>query len=59
MGLFSQANTLITYAVQPIPPGLAMKWFVSGAAQGVVLGMLVFLVYKPKDGADGCANTPA
>ena len=48
MGLFSQANTLITYAVQPITPDLAVKWFISGIAQGVLMGALVFFVYKPK-----------
>ena|SRR2546425_3968188 len=48
MGLFSQAATLITYAVQPFPPGLAVKWFVAGVAQGVLMGVFVFWVYKPK-----------
>ena len=48
MGLFSQATTLITYAVQPFPPSLAVKWFVAGLAQGVLMGMLVFFVGKPK-----------
>ena len=48
MGLFSQATTLITYAVQPFPAGLAVKWFVSGVVQGLLLGLLVFFVYKPK-----------
>jgi hypothetical protein len=32
MGLFMQANTLITYAVQPIPGSLAVKWFIAGCA---------------------------
>ena len=48
MGLFSQAATLITYAVQPFPASIAAKWFLSGLAQGVLIGVLVFLVYKPK-----------
>lgn len=48
MGLFNQSNTLITYAVQPLPAEIAVKWFVSGVAQGVVMGLLVFAVYKPK-----------
>ena len=48
MGLFSQANTLITYAVQPLPPDIAVKWFMAGVAQGVLMGVLVFFVYKPK-----------
>ena len=48
MGLFSQANTLITYAVQPFPASLAVKWFVAGVAQGVLMGLIVYFVYKPK-----------
>ncbi len=48
MGLFSQVNTLVLYAVQPLPPDLAVKWFVAGTAQAVLLGVLVFFAYKPK-----------
>ena len=48
MGFFSQANTLITFAVQPLPSDIAVKWFVSGLAQGVLMGLLVFFIYKPK-----------
>ncbi|MFM8468574.1 MAG: hypothetical protein ACKODH_01175, partial [Limisphaerales bacterium] len=48
MGLFSQANTLITYAVQPLPSEIAVKWFLSGAVQGVLLGVLVYFVYPPR-----------
>ena len=48
MGLFSQANTLITYAVQPLPAEIAIKWFVAALGQGVLGGILVFFVYKPK-----------
>ncbi|MSR65678.1 MAG: hypothetical protein EXS18_07865 [Verrucomicrobiae bacterium] len=47
-GLFSQANTLVTYAVQPLPGSLAAKWFIAIVLQGVLLGVIVFLVYKPK-----------
>lgn len=47
MGLFNQATTIITYAVQPFPASLAVKWFVAGSIQGVLMGVLVFLVYKP------------
>ena len=47
MGLFGQANTLITYAVQPLPAEIAVKWFMAGVAQGVLMGLLVFFVYKP------------
>jgi len=48
MGLFSQANTLVTYAVQPLPAAIAGKWFLAGLAQGVLLGVIVFFAYKPK-----------
>ena len=56
MGLFSQANTFITYAVQPLPGSIATKWFVSGVVQSVLLGLLVFLVYKPKPSAPEKSN---
>jgi hypothetical protein len=48
MALFSQAMTLINYVVMPLPPSLAVKWFVAGVAQGLVMGVLVYFVYKPK-----------
>lgn len=51
MALFSQAHTLITYAVQPIPFEIIWKWFVSGTVQGIVLGLVVFFIYKPKTAA--------
>jgi hypothetical protein len=55
MALFSQANTLITYAVQPIPGSLAVKWFLAAVGQGVLMGLIIFFVYKPKpdDGKNG------
>ena len=48
MGLFAEAGTLITYAVQPLPADLAVKWFIAGIVQSVLMGILVFLVYKPR-----------
>jgi len=33
---------------QPLLANLAVKWFISGLAQGVLMGVLVFFVYKPK-----------
>src|SRR5260221_7421840 len=39
MGLFRETTTLITYAVQPLPGSLAVEWFVSGLAQGVIIGL--------------------
>ena len=51
MGMFNQATTVVTYAVQPFPAGLAVKWFLAGTAQGVLIGLIVFFVYKPKPAA--------
>src|SRR5262249_21791861 len=48
MGVFGGSGTCITYAVQPIPGDLAVKWFVAGLAQGVLAGVVVYLVGKPK-----------
>jgi hypothetical protein len=48
MGVFSQATTLVTYAVQPLPADIAVKWFVPGVAQGALMGVIVFFIYKPK-----------
>jgi hypothetical protein len=53
MGLFSQAATFVSYAVQPLPADLAIKWFVSGVVQAVLMGVLVFFVYKPKPAETG------
>ena len=47
MALFSQSHTLIGYAVHPYTLELVWKWMVSGVLQGVLLGIVVFLVYKP------------
>ena len=47
MALFSQSHTLISYAVQPITMDIVWKWMVSGVLQGVLLGVVVFFVYKP------------
>ena len=48
MGFFKEANTLVTCFVQPIPGSLAVEWFIVGVAQGVLMGVIVFFVYKPK-----------
>ena len=47
MGLFSQANTLISYAVQPLTLEIVWKWMLSGVLQGIVVGLVVQSVYKP------------
>jgi len=48
MALFSQAGTLITYAVQPMPGSLMTKWFIAGIVQGILMGLILFLIGKPK-----------
>jgi hypothetical protein len=55
MGLFSQANTLITYAVQPFTLEIVWKWFVAALLQGAIVGIVTFFVYKP---APPVAATP-
>ena len=47
MGLFAQAQTLIMYAVAPFTLEIVWKWFVAGVLQGVLLGVVTHLVYKP------------
>ena len=51
MALFSQAGTVISYVVSPLPPSLALKWFIAGVLQGLVMGLVVYSVYKPKPAA--------
>jgi hypothetical protein len=48
MALFAQSLTIITYVVQPMPGSLMAKWFIAGILQGVVMGLTLFLVGKPK-----------
>jgi hypothetical protein len=47
VGLLRQTDTLTDYAVQPIPASLALKWFVSGIAQSVLLALIAYFTYKP------------
>jgi hypothetical protein len=47
-GIFAGANTLATYAVQPLPGSLAAKWLVASIAECVLLAFVALLVYKPK-----------
>ena len=48
MGLFFHSDSLMTYVVTPVPLDIVLKWFFSGLAQAVLLGLLTFFVYKPK-----------
>lgn len=47
MGVFQQTWAIILFAVMPLPAELAIKWFLAGLVQAVVLGIVTFLVYKP------------
>lgn len=47
VGLIVQATTVITYVVSPLPADIALKWFATGIVQSVLLGLVVWLVYKP------------
>lgn len=48
MGLFFETNTLIAYAVQPIPPLIATEWFVVDVARAVLMGLVLAGVYQPR-----------
>lgn len=47
MGLFAGGGQLIMYSVEPYPGVLVAKWFAAGIVQAVILGLVVFKVYKP------------
>jgi hypothetical protein len=47
MGLFQQTWVMIVFVVMPLPGELAVKWFVAGLVQAVLLGIVTSLVYKP------------
>jgi hypothetical protein len=48
MGMFQQVWVLINYVVIPIPADLAVKWYVSGLAQAILLGIATALIYRPR-----------
>ncbi len=47
IGLAVQVTTIITYVVSPFPPDLALKWFISGLVQAILLGVITLFVYQP------------
>ena len=53
LGLAVQVTTIVTYVVSPFPPDLALKWFFSGLAQAIFLGVITFFVYKPSPAGAG------
>lgn len=48
MALYGQTHTLISYAVQPFTLEIIWKWIVSACVQGILLGLILFKVYKPR-----------
>ncbi len=47
MGLAYSGSAVIQWAVYPLPDGLIFKWIVSGIAQSILVGVVLFFVYKP------------
>ena len=47
MGIFQQTWAMILFVVMPLPAELAVKWFVAGLVQAVLLGVVTSFVYKP------------
>jgi hypothetical protein len=48
MALMGQAFVPTFYLVQPLPGLLCVKWMVLGAIQGVLLGLVLYAVCRPK-----------
>lgn len=47
MGMFSAVWPIVLYVVVPMPPSIAIKWFIAGVVQCILLGLVAFFVYKP------------
>ena len=45
--MFKHSDIAVTYALQPFPFGLAAKWFLASVIQSVLMGLLVFWIYRP------------
>ena len=45
--LFGISNSYASYVIYPIPYSLALKWFLSSIAYGVVIGIVAAAVHKP------------
>jgi uncharacterized membrane protein len=48
MGVFSGVWAIVLYVILPMPPSIAVKWFVAGIVQCILLGIVAFFVYKQK-----------
>jgi hypothetical protein len=44
---FSVPNALDQFVIYPLPPNLAVTWFVTGLINFVIGGILMSLIYKP------------
>src|SRR6266567_8740592 len=47
MGLFSGAWALIVYVSVPMPGSIAVKWFLTGIVQTILLGLVTFWICRP------------
>jgi hypothetical protein len=48
MGMSQHVWAIVNYVAMPVPGALAAKWFLAGVTEGVVLGIVTSLIYKPK-----------
>lgn len=48
MGMFQGIWVLVNYAILPMPGDLAVKWYFSGLAQAVLIGIATSLIYRPR-----------
>lgn len=48
VGMSQHVWAIVNYVAFPVPGALAAKWFLAGVAEGVVLGIVTSLIYKPK-----------
>lgn len=48
MGLFQQVVTIFMYVVIPLRADIAMKWFLAGLLQTILLGIIIAAIYKPR-----------
>jgi hypothetical protein len=51
MGMFQQIWVLVNYAILPMPGDLAVKWYFSGLAQAILIGISTALLYRPRQTA--------
>lgn len=47
LGVFSAGGAVITHAVTPLPEGLLTKWIIADMAQSILVGAILFFVYRP------------